>query len=316
MTIAIATASRRFCVMVSDRIITLSQQGKPIGTHDRQSNKSIVFIGADVVAVFAYTGVAYVDNITTDQWIAQEIWGEPIAENDQGFIPMVGGKRPGASDLNQILLSLRKNLRLIPGGAATEIAVVGYRYRRERFRPFLIAFDGASQPDENFRSPLMRIRRPTDNFGSEGIIGYTPTQAIINEARLEVQIPQQLDELQQAAYVAEVHAVTIRKVAKQTATVGSDVMKVMIPTSHHTTKGRGPWQRKIICQFDSVIDENHNGYCPWVVTDFGFQPASVTGALGVVRDFRGWKVELSQARLGGSQAPQRLMAQSRPGKPG
>src|SRR5439155_1573879 len=163
-----------------------------------------------------------------------------------------GGRRPGYARINQVLLSLRRKLAATRGGAQVEIAAVGYRYRRKRFLPVLVAFDGANTA---LRAPTMAMRPPLDNVGREGMIG-------------------------------------------------------MIPTSHHSSGGRGPWQRKIVCQFDPADAEGGglaegasvlgapSAFSPWVVTDFGYQPAALLGAMGVTRDFRGWSVELSQVREG------------------
>lgn len=324
MTMIIATASRRFALMVSDRMVTITQPGRPIRTHDPSANKSVIFVGADAVLVFGYTGLAYLDRIPTDQWIAQVLWGAPIVENDAGIIPMTGGRRPGVARIHQVLLALRQQLRATPGGAHVEIAGVGYRYRRKRFTPVLIAFDGAQG---SLKSPLMSLRPSKDHSDQEGIIGMLPTQAMIDEARLEAPTVTSLDELQHAAHIASIHTATIRKGAAKMATVGPHVMRIMIPTSHHWSRGRGPWQRRIVCQFDPLvarpgaIDEGTSAlgapfaFSPWVVTDFGFQPAAFIGGMGVVRDFRGWKVELSQVPPDATSGPTVFSAQPRPPMP-
>lgn len=320
----IATASRYFAVMVSDRMVTVSQRGHPIRTHDPSANKSVIFISADAVLAFGYTGLAYLDRIPTDQWIAQELWGAPIIENDSGTIPMVGGRRPGFARINQVLFSLRSKLRATRGGAQVEIAAVGYRYRRKRFLPILIAFDGA---DGVSKSAMMTMRPAADHIGREGIIGTIPTQAMIDEARSEAPTVKGLDELQFAAHIAAIHASTIRKAAAKMVTVGPHVMKVLIPTIHHWSRGRGPWQREIVCQFDPLVAEDGamdegtsalgapSAFGPWVVTDFGFQPAAFMGGMGVVRNFRGWKVELSQMRPDAQLGPGVFTAQPRPPMP-
>ena len=247
------------------------------------------------------------DGMPTDQWIAQELWGAPILPDRSGAIPMLGGRRPGFTKINQILFSLREKLKRNSGGAQVEIAAVGYRYRRKRFSPVLIAFDGRAG---NYRSPMMRMRPAIDKIGSEGIIGTIPPQSLIDEARSEAPPMGRLDELMLADYIAAIHTSTIRKVAAHNAAVGPHVMKVLIPTVHHWLRGRGPWQRKIVCQFDPLVTDDNDvpdgttalglpsAFSPWVVTDFGFQPASFMGSMGVVRNFQGWKVELSQVRPG------------------
>jgi hypothetical protein len=305
-------------------MVTISQRGYPVRIHDPSSNKCVIFICTDAVLVFGYTGLAYLDRTPTDQWIAQELWGAPIGEDDSGTIPMIGGRRPGFARVNQVLLSLRRKLKETRGGAQVEIAAVGYRFRRGRFQPVLIAFTGR---DAEVRSSWMTMRPPIDSVGREGIIGFQPTDATIAEARSEAPTVVKLNELQLAEHIASIHASTIRKAAGTTATVGAHVMKVLIPTSHHRFRGRGPWQRRIVCQFDPHSAGNSameagatawgapSAFAPWVVTDFGFQPASLMGGMGIMRDFKGWKVELSQVRPDANLGPRVFTAQPRPPLP-
>lgn len=324
MTLVIATASRYFAVMVSDRMITVSRRGHPTRIFDPSSNKSVIFISSDCVLVFGYTGVAYLDRIPTDQWLAQELWGAPIVADDSGGIPMVGGQRPGRKRINQILFGLRNRLRATPGGDQVEIMAVGYRYYRNRFTPLLIAFDGA---EGTLKAPMMTMRPSTDKAGREAMIGTIPTRATIDEARSEAPILQRLNELQLAAHVASIHTSVVRRTAAKTVTVGPHVMKIMIPTSHHRSWGRGPWQRKIVCQFDPLVSETGarddaasalgapSAFSPWVVTDVGFQPAAFMGNMGIVRNFRGWSVELSQTRPNAALGANVFSAQKRPAMP-
>ena len=324
VTLVIATASRYFAVMVSDRMVTVSQDRRPIRIFDPSSNKSIVFISSDCVLLFGYTGFAYLDQIPTDQWIAQELWGAPIVADDSGSVPMVGGRRPGRKQINQILYGLRNRLRATPGGDQVEIMAVGYRYCRNRFTPVLIAFDGAVG---TLKSPMMTMRPATDKAGREAMIGTIPARAAIDEARSEAPTLQRSNELQLAAHVASIHTSTIRKTAAKTVTVGPHVMKIMVPTSHHPSWGRGPWQRRIVCQFDPLdpqagtIDDATSAlgapsaFSPWVVTDVGFQPAAFMGSMGIVRNFRGWSVELSQTRPNATLGPSVFTAQRRPAMP-
>src|SRR5438876_988555 len=79
MTLTLATAAWPFAIQVTDRLLTLTPTGEPF---DRDANKNIIFHGRDGVAAIAYSGIACVDGLPTDQWIVETItleqwgWGE------------------------------------------------------------------------------------------------------------------------------------------------------------------------------------------------------------------------------------------------
>jgi len=76
VTFTLATAAWPFAIQVTDRLLTLPKTGTPF---DRDANKNIIFHGRDCVAAIAYSGIAWIDAMPTDQWIVETItlveWG-------------------------------------------------------------------------------------------------------------------------------------------------------------------------------------------------------------------------------------------------
>ncbi len=66
----------------SDRLVTV-----PKGEWDPQSNKTIVVIGSDCWLVMGYTGIAYLNNRSTDRLIAEAIAGYEVKGPISPFVP-------------------------------------------------------------------------------------------------------------------------------------------------------------------------------------------------------------------------------------
>src|SRR5258708_26583621 len=78
MTLILSQASINYVLQVTDRLVTqhenVTQRYNPF---DPLANKNIVYCSKNSVVAIAYTGIAYIDDIPTDKWIAQQLIGEP-----------------------------------------------------------------------------------------------------------------------------------------------------------------------------------------------------------------------------------------------
>lgn len=97
MTLILSRNSGKYILQVSDRLITRS--GDPV---DQASNKTIIYHARDAIVTMSYTGLAYISNIPTDQWIAEMLIGLPYDRNRKP--PAIG---PGTRKYTDIGLSLR-----------------------------------------------------------------------------------------------------------------------------------------------------------------------------------------------------------------
>src|SRR5262249_10085532 len=62
--------SRLFVLQVSDRLLTQGEK-----SFDPIANKNVLYVATDGIISLGYTGVAFLDGIPTDQWIAEKLTG-------------------------------------------------------------------------------------------------------------------------------------------------------------------------------------------------------------------------------------------------
>ena len=72
MTLIISQASEGFGLQVSDRLV--NRGGVPI---DQIANKSILYVARDGIVAFSYTGIAFIEQTLTDQWLAAKLTRYP-----------------------------------------------------------------------------------------------------------------------------------------------------------------------------------------------------------------------------------------------
>lgn len=79
MTLVLTLVTTRYVVQVADRLVTTD--GKRF---DPTSNKSLIYLGRNAIVAIAYSGLAYLEGIPTDEWIAQTLWGRKLPRRDDG----------------------------------------------------------------------------------------------------------------------------------------------------------------------------------------------------------------------------------------
>lgn len=113
MTLALSSISRHAIVQAADRLI--SRDGK---AEDPLVNKTVIYCARDALVTMSYTGLAFLDGIRTDDWIARKLRGEdewvpgdPFAGPGLRFT-----KAPQWLDIGQAVKRLRSQLDLVFGG--------------------------------------------------------------------------------------------------------------------------------------------------------------------------------------------------------
>jgi hypothetical protein len=84
VTLLAATVTKGGVFQVSDRLV--SKGGQPF---DPTANKNLISIGPTLVASLSYTGIAYVNDLPTDEWIAETLLRRPLPRADYGSAPIV-----------------------------------------------------------------------------------------------------------------------------------------------------------------------------------------------------------------------------------
>jgi hypothetical protein len=125
MTLVLSVATPAYSLQVSDRLV--SKGGDPF---DPLANKNVVLRATDGLLVFGYTGLAFLDGMPTDTWIADRISGGACAEI--GWALAYGSF--AVRDVGSSLLALSEPLQGNPGFReyGGEICAVGWQWDGKR----------------------------------------------------------------------------------------------------------------------------------------------------------------------------------------
>ncbi len=66
-------------MQIADRLVTTDGR-----IFDPASNKSLIYVARNAIVTIGYSGLAYLDGIPTDEWIAQTLWGKELPRHDDG----------------------------------------------------------------------------------------------------------------------------------------------------------------------------------------------------------------------------------------
>ncbi len=68
MTLILTLATPRYILQVSDRLVTRGDS-----RFDPASNKIVIYHAKNALVAIGYSGLAYLEGVPTDQWIAQKL---------------------------------------------------------------------------------------------------------------------------------------------------------------------------------------------------------------------------------------------------
>lgn len=156
MTLILVRGSERYVTQAVDRLLTPSSGGLPF---DAKSNKSIVYACRDGIVSIAYTGIAFLGNIPTDQWLVEQITGLQFDRDrkpasiglGQNWEPTAGLGRT----MQFVQLALQEVVKSIPVGRKREwqkqqfdLVAAGWTWnKRGRARPIIVRL--CKQADNN-----------------------------------------------------------------------------------------------------------------------------------------------------------------------
>lgn len=229
MTLILGQASHQFVLQVSDRLVT--QDGKPF---DQISNKTILYVAPDAVISMAYTGLAYLDGIPTDQWLANIIHGRPLPPGPHATIPtaLSLGRTAQWLHIGPTLELIRERLTIAFASSKLrrkaskpmfEILITGWQWgRRKRARPMI-----AGIVKERGLS-VARIWRSPRHIGRRYSFAGTP-ETNLKSSDLE-SLETSLGKIRSADEAEDILVGTIRTVSRRSRLVGADCMSVLIPS--------------------------------------------------------------------------------------
>jgi hypothetical protein len=233
MTLIVSRIMRNWVTQASDRLITRSSNGR-VENVDPSSNKTVIFEATDGIACVSFTGLAVLEGVPTDHWIAERLWGAPLdVAAGQLAASRPVRKHDMKTGIELVAGALDAAYAAAPLGYASvdlTIAVAGWRMRRGHYRPFFLVIthyqrDGHSlihrYKDFGDRKPELLGRRqpiPEINATPSNVVRSVDFQRFFDAiARSEFQ-----DEL---GILARLYGA----VASTNVTVSSDLIAVTIP---------------------------------------------------------------------------------------
>ena len=291
MTLILSISTPRASVHASDRRVTLAGSGVSPVVYSPLENKTLIFLAADAVGTIGFTGIAFVGKQPTDQWIANTLAPQPAGAPPLGTFAF-GGRGLGRVKLRTIIWSLRNALAGLPrnlGKYGLTLQVAGYRIRRRLSIPFCVQIDwkgGVPTVNGWMRPPRTRQQRILFSQAGDGWPIARTSKVVMDHA--EATGRRDIEALRLAAMDA------IRQRAGETATVGRDLMTVIVPNPFIS--------REILWRFEpadpheaaivgaNVSEKFQAIYSPWIIT-----PASVScptvGTSGLTVGFGGFEIK-------------------------
>jgi hypothetical protein len=166
MTLILTAMHRHVLVQIVDRLVTQTVNGR-IADFDPQSNKTVLFGTRDGFLTIAYTGLAYINELPTDHWIAETLRGLPVRLGRDGIRPaaLSMGRVANWPTIGRAIQRLKSGLEgaiatLRPMRWRTEplsIVIAGWQlYRKKRPRVFALEIEKAAGRNSPVISRLPR----------------------------------------------------------------------------------------------------------------------------------------------------------------
>jgi hypothetical protein len=287
MTMVLACASSAFMTMVSDRLVSLqTPNGKYAGRHDTASNKNIVYRAADSIVAIGYSGLAYLEGIPTDQWIAQLLTGVELKS------AAILGFTRNQWRLAPAMFHLRERLKAVAGGKDVSLVVAGYRMRRGNQVPVLLRF-GAEHIHGGSELRMRPFAR--DRAFQMTWVGSPPDPVELKRGLEPFKMPGGVT--LSASRIRDLLACLIRDKAKNERSVGQDLMEITLDRVE---------ARKVVCRFNPLDPAAARMLSPWIIGQHSyFPPTVISGAMGpTTYNLGGIEVVVtSDAPLPGEEAP-------------
>ena len=293
MTLILGSISRGGIVQVTDRLLTIGD-----AEFDLRANKNLIYVTPDVRLAISYTGLAYLDDTPTDEWIARQIWGQEfLRELAPGIPELQYTGRPVA-----IYRS-----RELADKLAHEITRAYERLTRRRDIDLPLSVVIVGREHQQYGAVYAHIHKPP------GVQPTTVHWELVKHASLyavpESNFPQKAhDELDRAlqgvANIGDLERVlvnSVKTVARTNKRVGANCVAIHIPRP-----GSAPFVRVRYYGHPGSMRSHMAGappfvsawYGPWVVADTGYRRAAEYGGRGIGISFPCCSVVFEEADAG------------------
>jgi len=234
MTLILSVACRNYVAQVSDRLLTDVMTRRPF---DLTSNKNLVYITPGAQVAIGYSGIAYLDGIPTDQWIAQQLTGLTFAAPGEPPRSHLG-LRERILDIGQSGEYLRRKLdawadrNMSLRSLAPQVVIAGWQFTRRTWRPILWVLEFSKL----YRQYAI-ARAPSDYWWFRGrfYLSQVPKFSELSRAdfaALRVDLKRRHDEASAERVLTEV----IQSVSTIGSTVGPHCMSILLAP---------PWENRV-----------------------------------------------------------------------
>lgn len=256
MTLIVTYFDWRNAYSASDRLVSLQTHRNTFGgVHDDLSNKTVVLMADDGVAVASYTGHAYVSGVSTDRLIAEILYDEPVPPGT--FVANRSRRLRGK--IGDHLFRLRNESAKKIKSEYVELSVVGFRDYRKRMFPFNIKFIlGSSDNREAKLKPPFPITR-----------GFRTAGAVLSAN--EFQRAYENSDLSAAPWRTDLIpgflTTLIRNKSSFDPTVGNEIMMIHVDALNRVVECRFETDTPRTLIDSLTVDGNPQNvaYTPWVV---------------------------------------------------
>jgi hypothetical protein len=244
MTLILTRTSARYALMLTDRKVT--RDGVEF---DSDANKNVLFGDRNCVAAVAYTGMAYIGTIPTDQWIAQTLTGLsfPEGRRGRGSVPMLMTTQYPRQYLGLRIRDLRDRLKEARSvifkqyrnawtANSFDIVITGFEWNHGEARPVLIGLSKpAGSEDVELLEPARQWYLPRDGRFPVRMTAAPSQNLTIDElGRIEADLQStsrngEATPGQVAKRAESLFAQTIQQASNKHNVVGPDVMSILIP---------------------------------------------------------------------------------------
>jgi hypothetical protein len=282
MTQIISQLCRAFALQVEDRLVTQTAAGSAPRKFDALANKNVIYWARDAIVSIGYTGLAYVKDLPTDDWIAATLTGLDVAEN----FAIRNGPLPRWWDIGQAIDLLCRELKASEIAARKdyfELEITGWQWKKGK-RPLI----GSRQPvplgcsirkayGKDFevkRLPRHWYWKPGAQFGASPEGGLSLSLAEIQ------QLAERMHSLPDSQYEQAIVDAIRSVAARNPDYVGPNCMSVLIAPPHIRALVQitfFPQERHTARLVSSkfVSPEYLAAYSPWIIGNGLVQKPSV-----------------------------------------
>lgn len=293
MTLIFTRIDPNWVTQTSDRAISVPGLPQP-KILDKSSNKAIIFRASDALVTIGFTGLAVLDGLPTDQWIAEQLFGRPLDRAPVKGYPALSieGWRPAPN--HDVVRSFELAAELLapafqrvheahPKQQLTlTLVIAGWKWsRRHHPRPFFLSIHKEQNSSKFF---IKHYRR----YGSSSELNRKPIPILcaapgcyLDKADLQ-NLAEQLDP---AGWYEEFDILvdTYQRVAAVYPAVSANFMSVTIPPLHHkrvVVRYHTSDSTAVPCSTQGISSKQPVTYSPWLVgSRLMMAPAIVAGPL-------------------------------------